>query len=155
MSRIWLIFVGLLACKGHDKPAPAAGSASVSKAPISAPEAPHLGSDRPALPEAAADAGPPSIDDTFADEAVEPADKTRLEGELGKRLTKVPSVKSFECRTTQCRIVLGGNQAEVEKAIDALEADHQLHEFARNIILTAPTTGSDGKVELHVFAQLR
>ena len=159
MSRLWLILVGISvasSCKGHDTPAPARGSAAAPSRVAASPVA--AGSDRPALPTEPlppADAAGPTLDQKFDEETVDGPTQQRLERELGKHLEHVPNVKGFECRQTQCRIVLVGKQADVGKSIDALESAHELHTFARNIILTAPTVNADSTVELHAFAQIK
>ena len=111
---------------------------------------------RPSLPPvdtAGAPSALPTQEDKFAEESFEAGWKAKTEAELGTRLKPVPNVKSYECRQTQCLIVIAGTDNEVGKAISALEADHAMHEIARNIILTAPIRRPDGTVELHAFAQ--
>jgi hypothetical protein len=159
MSRIGLIFVSVLAsCKSGDKSATSTtGSADLAprRAPIAAPTAPTVEVPRPSLPDTpTGDAAPQTLDEQFADEPVDNAWKAKTEAALGKRLASVPHIKHVDCHQTQCRLVIGGTEHDVGKAIDALESDHALHELARNVILTAPTKRDDGTIELHAFAQI-
>jgi len=77
------------------------------------------------------------------------------EAELHKRFLQIRGSKltSVECRNTECRLILDGSQADLQRTIADLEGAHGLHDYAKDLLLTMPKTNPDGSVTLHAFAQ--
>ena len=75
------------------------------------------------------------------------------EGQIKQRLKlRAGTVESIECRQSQCRLSIGGNETEVGKAIADLEGHRGLHGYAKNVLLTAPEKKPDGTITLHAYA---
>ncbi len=140
-----------------EPPPPSASAQSSSPVATTADPAPAHPRDRPrpALP----DQPPPSLpvaataDQKFDAEPIDPTWASTTQVALAERLKTVSNVKSTECHTLQCRIVVIGTQREIGKSIELLTSDRALHSFARTITLTAPTRRDDTTIELHAFVQ--
>ena len=92
-------------------------------------------------------------DDAFAAEPIDRTWASTTQIALTDKLKTVPNVRSTECHTTECVVVLVADKQGVGKSVELLTSDRELHKLARNILLTAPTLRSDGQYELHAFAQ--
>jgi hypothetical protein len=150
----------LMGCRGDKPPAPVASGTESEPTPAPAKVAVR---ERPTLPDPTPPAAPTlprhdgiksSAETVFAKETRDEDWAPGAEKELVKRFAKVRGAKleDTECRHSQCRMVMAGNQAEVSRAISDLEGSRGLHGYAKNIVLTAPEKKSDGTLVLRAFA---
>lgn len=131
MAR-WLVVVTcLLACREREQPKPASAPSPAATAP--APTAPTAKVEPRLL--VPTDAEPPtSPAEAFAAETPDPAWKSRTEGELRRRLTKLRGAR-IECKQTMCVVGVAGDDRELAAAIDELQ---QLHDTAQAMVLSRP-----------------
>jgi len=160
MAIRWAFLVGIVAitqgCRDKAPDPAARGSADLtaaSRVPTSTPKPPSLGADAgvdPSLP------APPrqSADATFTAQARDVEWAPSTETELRRRFTKIRGAKleDAECRQSQCRLVIAGNEGDVGRTIADLESNRGLHGFAANVLLTTPERKSDGTLVLRAFA---
>ncbi len=153
--------VAWFALRDGSTPAPTTASRSANLAPrgaIAAPEGPAVPAELPA--DGAAHLGavlPPATTDATEDGfAAEPPDKrwaATTELEIARRWKKVRGARlaETECRHTQCRITIVGNEAELGTTIADLEGPRGMKGYAQNVLLTAPTKRPDGSIELRAY----
>ncbi|HEY4240881.1 MAG TPA: hypothetical protein VGM88_13755 [Kofleriaceae bacterium] len=101
------------------------------------------------------DGGIPSPDQAFEAEQRDGDWAPGTEAEIHKRFQLIRGSKltSVECRDTECRLILDGSQADLQRTIADLEGAHGLHGYAHDLLLTMPKTNADGSVTLHAFAR--
>jgi hypothetical protein len=140
MSRGWLaLLVALAACKGHAHPAPPPGG---SQAAARAPAAPHAARERtpaplPRLPEpAGSGSAATTAAQAFAAEPTDGAWSGATEARIAHRL---PGAR-VACHRTLCRVEVSGSEAELARAIDAMNG---LSDLARSV--TLGRADADGK----------
>jgi hypothetical protein len=147
----WLVLRGDNAHAPAKSPAPIANHGSAA---IKAPEGPSLGSDTP-RPELPTTPATPTADEAFLEEEVDAGWAKQTEAEIAKRWKQVRGAKleATECRKTQCRLLVTGEETDVATAIADLEGPRGLHGFAENVLLTSPYKNSDGTVGLRIYAK--
>ena len=143
-----------VACRGHERhaPAPAATAGSGRSATTAPAVHAHAATPVPQLPSRdAAVAEPTAPGEKFAAEPVDETWRSREEAELRGKLAHVHGGPAqLECRSTTCLVTLTASEADLRAAITDLGA---LHQLARDMVLTAPEKQADGRLALRAYVR--